>query len=341
MGAFLHLRWSHNLYQQPNPWSIIDPALAVVSERRSWLARIEPATGSVRWVAKVDNPWGSTACTAQRVFYLGSNLRCLDRESGDVRWDYNPPENYIGNVAATATSVLIGGWRGYTPLRSLDADTGKTQWVYPQTRNMQNPLPGPWGIAVVDVGTRTADDPSARLMLLREDGLIGSTFPMPAPMINTDRGTSLQAHADRLITVTRDGGVFVLDPRNDNSWIQVVAHPAGIMAVGRVESGDTLLFHDGDRRICAFDLRAGAMRWIGPRTAYRWSGFPAVELPGGRWIVRTNIGEVSLLSPDGAVLARQTIAQRISTGLALTANGLLVAGTKGALAGYELRDPAG
>jgi outer membrane protein assembly factor BamB len=340
MGVFLQHSWSHNLHQRPNPWSIITPTLALVAERRTWMACIDSPTGAVRWTAKIEIPWGIMAVTPQHVFHLGSNLRCFNRETGDLRWEYISPENYIGNVATTATGVLIGGWRGYTPLRCLDAATGEVRWVYLEIRNMQNPLPGPWGIAVVDVGTRTRDESSATLMLLGEDGTVRRTFPMPAPLMYTDRGTSLQMHADRLITVTRDGGLFLLDPRSDNGWIQIGAHPAGIMTVGRVGSGHTLLFRDGEGRICAFDVRAGALRWVGPPIRHYWDGVQAVELPDGRWIVSSDAGQVILIAKDGAVLAHQTIARRIGTQLALTANGLLVAGTKGTLAGYELRDPA-
>lgn len=340
MTAFLRPCWSHNLHQRPNPWSIITPALALVSERRSWLACIDPTTGAVRWTVSTGTAWGTMSWTSQQVFHLGPRLQCFDQETGEQRWEYVPPDNYIGHLAASDSSVLIGGWRGYTPLRSLDADTGEVRWVYPETRKMQNPLIGSWGIAVADAGTSTADEPSATLLLLHEDGTVQRTFPMPAPLMPTDWGTSLQGHADRLITVTRDGGVFVLDPHRDDGWIHVGAHPAGILSVGRVGSGDTLLFRDGEGCLCAFDLRSGTLRWVGPPIRHYWEGVRAVELPDGRWIVSSDAGQVLLISKDGAVLARQTIARRIGTQLALTADGILVAGTKSTLAGYELHDPA-
>jgi len=344
MTEFLQQCWSRNLHQQPNPWSIIDPALVVVSERLTWLARIDPTTGAVRWRISTGSTWGWMACTAQQVFHLESYIQCFDRETGELRWQHVPADHYIGaygNLAVGASGVLIGGWRGYRPLRCLDAATGELRWVYPETRYMLSPLLGPWGIAVADVGIGIGETQAPKLLLLDDDGRVWRTLRIPDQMLYADRDASLQIYGEYLIVATHDGGVFALNPLGDDDWTQIGAHPAGIATSTPLRSGDTLLFQDGAGQICAFDLRAGLPRWVMEPILYNRSDVVAVELPGGRWIVRTNIGEVSLLDPDGAVLARQTIAQRISTPLALTANGLIVAGTKSTLAGYQLSDPAG
>ncbi len=337
MALLFKPQWTYDLHHRPNRWSIISPTLAVVSERRTWLACLDPTTGQVCWDAYVGTAWGQLASTSQWIVHCGATIQCFDREQGTLAWKYDPGVRFLDHLVASARIVLTGGWRGYMPLRCLDTATGEVRWIYPDLRVMTCPLLGSWGIAVIDHGEATSPT-AATLLLMTEEGTVWRTLRMPEGVKYADMETAIQAYDDCLLAVTPHGSVFILNPRQDEEWIHVGTHLPGITTIAPIRSGNTLIIRDGDGHVCAYDLHSGMSRWIGPivRRQYGYS-IPAIELPDGRWVIGAGIGgQVLMLASDGVVLGTQTITQRITTAFGWTTNGLLVTGTKGTLSAYAL-----
>ncbi|WIX82984.1 PQQ-binding-like beta-propeller repeat protein [Amycolatopsis carbonis] len=126
------LRWERPLHQRP---SIHDFAVAdgdvLVHERSTRLVRLAGSDGTVHWDVPLGTWPRAVVVDGTDVFalpQLPSRLFCLSWPTGEPRWtrDVGWPS---GHVVASPNLVLVGGWRGYTPLRALDRTTGELRWT--------------------------------------------------------------------------------------------------------------------------------------------------------------------------------------------------------------------
>jgi hypothetical protein len=227
--------WSHTLHQQPGLGStFFSPPHILTAERTSRLVRLDPETGSLLWEAKIRNAWGWLTATDTLAFYLNqfTLLQCFAANTGGLVWERSLTDwNYFGYLVAAEKYLLVGGWRGYTPLHCLDAQTGNPLWRYPEQRDFGLPIPGPWGIALPDVI-------HAELIFLDwANGRIARRLPLPAGARIGERNSSIQRHGNNLIVTTNKGEIHLLNPLTDDVWQHVGSHDGGIATITPVISG--------------------------------------------------------------------------------------------------------
>jgi outer membrane protein assembly factor BamB len=329
---FLH-QWSHDLHQRP-PWDALLATRPLVTvERRNRLVRLDPDTGAMLWEVRVGGPWGWLAGTPKLVGYLCERrwLSCVDVANGALRWERPLGEEgaIYGRLVATDEYLLVGGWRGYTPLHCLDSHTGAERWRTPEARAYAPPIPGPWGVALPNVaaGVLLIVDPQTGAALRR--------FSLPADIRESDRQGSVQRHGQALLATTARGDLLLLDPATDRGWRALGVHAAGIATVRPTLLGDLLLFQETAGSLCAYDLAAGRPRWSSP-VPHRGERLPAVLLSQGRVAVGTSEGRLVLLDDRGQQLGGHTVGKRITTALGGLPADRIVFGTNGALVAYQV-----
>jgi hypothetical protein len=222
-------RWSHNLHQRPQWDSILAPGLIVTMERGNRLVRVDPVTGALLWEMRVGSAGGWLAATTTAIGYLSQHRQflCVDVTSGAILWErqLGDHRDFYGRLVATDEYLLVGAWRGYTPLHCIDTQTGIERWRTSEPRTFAPPIPGPWGVAVAERAAR-------ELLLL--DPPRGSTlqrFPLPAGVRESDYRSSVQRYGSALLATTVQGDLLLLDPAVDHGWRRIGFHDEGITSV--------------------------------------------------------------------------------------------------------------
>ncbi|UBV45123.1 PQQ-like beta-propeller repeat protein (plasmid) [Deinococcus taeanensis] len=105
-------------------------AVIVCPARRTKLIALDRMTGQEYWRANIQNPWGTLALSATHVYFLNQHARldAFDLHRGARLWSTELP-GPSGWLHADERSVVVGGWRNYTPLTCLEAATGEVRWT--------------------------------------------------------------------------------------------------------------------------------------------------------------------------------------------------------------------
>jgi outer membrane protein assembly factor BamB len=320
--------WRHDLHQRPNGRTIIAKDHLIAPERRSFLTRLDPTSGSPRWSAKVRDTWGWLAQDSERVFYLNQHalVQCLALDSGEARWTASLT-GISGWLVPTGPVVLVGGWRGYTPLAALDAATGELRWrmEWAGRSSFAEPVVGPWGVAVAAFDAR----PFVRFLEPASGTVLGEV-PLPDHGQSPDATALLRCSGDRLVLAGRDGRYHALaEPAGD--WEAVFTHSTGIATFSPPVLGDAVVFMDEKSRLNCYGLELGERRWSIPWQHGRRDLLPVARSPSGLLAVGSANGRVAVLDPSGTVLWSRVVAKRIETDLVWLDDQTLVTGTTSAL----------
>lgn len=327
--------WSHPLHQLPNALSIVTPGLLVLPERHSHLTRIDPTTGATMWTVHVEDTWGWLACSSERAFYLNqhSRLQCHLAGTGEALWVSNV-HGINGWLETTGQVILVGGWRGYTPLGALDAASGEPCWQlnWRGRQRLAKPVIGPWGIAVASL-----DAPLVRF-LDPETGTLTGEVPLPVHGQEPDATSLLRRHGEALLLAGRDGSYHQLDsPRS--SWRLLFKHTTGIATIAPPIVGDEVVFMDDAGRLNCYGLQDGLQHWTSLWHHNRCDRLPVALSPTGLLAVGSSYGRISLFEPAGGQVWSRVLAKRIETDMTWIDGRTLVAGTTNAL--VALRPPPG
>ena len=119
--------WERDLHQAGRATAVATtPGHVVVHERRTRLVSLDPDDGAVRWDVPAGT-WPRDLVLAGSYCLVlpqtPADLLCLDVHTGTLVWRAELAP-FSGNVVVTGDTVLVGGWRGYTPIRAFDLTTG-------------------------------------------------------------------------------------------------------------------------------------------------------------------------------------------------------------------------
>lgn len=324
--------WRHDLHQAPNPRTIVRSDLVIAPERRNRLVRLDPATGATGWSAHVENTWGWLAGASDRVFYLNqhSRLQCHALDSGEVRWTADL-RGINGWMVPAGAVLLVGGWRGYTPLLALEVETGEVRWRedWVGRQRIAEPLVGSWGIAVASL-----DEPVLRF-LVPETGATDGEVPLPAHGQEPDASPLLRRHGDRLLLAGKDGRMYQL-ARAGGPWTVLFEHADGIRTQAPPVVGSDVVFMDGSGHLNCYDVGTGERRWSTPWQHGRVDMLPAAASSQGMLAVGSANGRLAVFGRDGTQVWSKAVAKRIETDLAWLDDGTLLAGTTGSLIAVRL-----
>jgi hypothetical protein len=319
--------WRHDLHQRPTSRAVISPDLLLVQERRSYLTRLDPASGASLWSARVQTPWGWIARDPERVYYLNQHavVQCHALESGEPRWTATM-RGTNGWLVAAGPVVLMGGWRGYSPLAALDAATGEVRWQLdaPGRERLSEPVAGPWGIAVASLDAQVVRflDPAT--------GALRAEVALPDHGQDAVDTPLLRRAGDQLVLAGRDGRYHALAAPGGN-WAVLFKHPAGIATIAPPVFGDAVVFMDGAGHLNCYGLVRGDRRWTAAWQHGRRDHLPAARSPAGLLAVGSANGRLAVFDRSGCPLWSKVVAKRIETDLAWLDDQTLVAGTTGVL----------
>lgn len=319
--------WTRTLHQRPSERSVVTPELLLLPERQSRLTRIDPETGADKWSVHVKNTWGWLAHSSERVYYLNQHdhLQCHAMETGESLWTADLG-GIRGWLQLAGQVLLVGGWRGYTPLAGLDTATGSPCWQldWLGRRRIAQPIVGPWGIAAADL------DASVVQFRNPNTGVLTREVPLPAIGHEPDATPLLRCYGDVLVLAGRDGACNCLDSSR-SSWDVLFRHAEGIATIAPPIVGDDVLFMDNAGRLNCYRLRDGAQRWTAPWHHGTRDRLPVALSSAGLLAVGSSDGRVSVFDQTGRQVWSRVLAKRIETDLAWTNDHSLVAGTTGAL----------
>ncbi|MEU3272893.1 PQQ-binding-like beta-propeller repeat protein [Saccharomonospora sp. NPDC006951] len=300
------IRWERRLHQAgtDSGISVATGGEVVLHERRTRLVCLDPMTGARRWDVPVGTWPRALTIAEERCFALPQNasrLLCFDLETGDRVWS-TELDSTTGHLVVSGDALLAGGWRGYTPLRLMDRETGELRWRTADRSHTARPIAADGGVLVGEPGG------SAVRLLDRRDGAEIAAWPLPHPLIDTDnKATFTSAGNDRFLT--RCGLHSVVDIRPSQGTVRecLVAHH-DLASSAPVHVGGLLWLRERRGGFTVADL-------VDERVRYRVDvGQPlldhVVAVDSG-FVVASTTGTLFHLDSEGTVTERVTVSRRI------------------------------
>ncbi|MFC3500021.1 PQQ-binding-like beta-propeller repeat protein [Micromonospora krabiensis] len=210
-------RWRRQLHQHGSSsafggWAAA-PDLIVVHERSTRLVGVDLRDGATVW----DAPFGTwpraVVIVGDRCLGIAQNipqLVCFDLSSGQRLWSADLP-GFTGHIVSAGGVVLVGGWRGYTPLMAFDLRDGAPLWRSPGRVTTVAPM-------AVGAQVLLADPATGEIRLIDpRDGSQVNAWSLPEPVVSDDSRTVFATlEARRLLVASALGA----------QWKSILRHPA-------------------------------------------------------------------------------------------------------------------
>lgn len=226
---------------------------------------------------------------------------------------------YSGHVVATTETVIVGGWRGYTPMAGFNLDDGRLLWL--TQRPTDTVLPLPWGGGVL-LGSGT----KAWLIDPRE-GRELRRWRLPEPLAGTDhRPAFTLIDPDRCLALCGPRSVAAIELSSD-LVNRLFRHDADLMASAAEFTGGVVLLRERGAGYVAVDPEYGSALWnvdVGQPLA------EGVGRDDKGFVLVSQGGVLFRLRSDGHVLERSSSVARVTALLDLGA-GVMIMVTKGTL----------
>ncbi|MGW6982438.1 outer membrane protein assembly factor BamB family protein [Streptomyces sp. NPDC054932] len=187
------VRWERDLHQRgAHSAFAVGPDCVVLHERRTRLVCVGRTDGAVRWDIPVGTWPRAIVLAGDRVLVLPQQpdlLSCVDLGTGEVLWSVRTPR-FTGHLTATDDTVVVGGWRGYTPMAGLDLADGRVRWTEESSAQWVQPLA--WGGGVL-----TGTGAEAVLVDARGGGHL-DRWRLPEPLPGWDGAVFAPLGGDRV-----------------------------------------------------------------------------------------------------------------------------------------------
>ncbi|WP_326824439.1 outer membrane protein assembly factor BamB family protein [Streptosporangium sp. NBC_01756] len=314
--------WERQLHQRGSASALaVTEALVVVHERHTRLVCLDRHDCSVRWDVPIGTWPRAVVVAGDRCLVLPQDtdqLFCLDLTTGSAVWRAGLPQ-YSGHVVATAETVVVGGWRGYTPMLAFNVKDGRLLWRTQRRVATVRPLSWNGGMLLGEGSEAWSMDP--------RDGTELDRWRLPEPSVETDdRPAFTMIGPDRCL---------------------VPCGPRSVASI-RLSSGlvERFFHHDADLSSSAAEFIGGVV-WLRERGAgylavdpgdgsVLWNVDVGQPLVGGvvrdgeGFVVASAGGVLFRLRSDGHILERSLSATRVAALRDLGAGKMLMV-TKGTL----------
>ncbi|WP_158842338.1 outer membrane protein assembly factor BamB family protein [Saccharothrix deserti] len=302
----IEVRWERQLHQAGSDTGLAVAAngQVVVHERHTRLVCLDPVDGSVRWDIPVGKWLRALVATGRRCLVLPQDtdrLLCVDLDTGERVWSADL-RGWTGHVVVAGDTVLVGGWRGYTPLRALDLATGQVLWETADCTHTVRP-------AAVE-GRFLIGEPagsSARLIDAREPRE-SSAWLLPQPLVDPDyRAAFTAAGRDRFLMRCGDHAVAEIVP--STGTVREFVLPGSDLTQAAPEYVDGRLWVSERRAgYVVVDLADGrVLHRIDVRQPLAGRAVPI----GSGVVIAGTAGTLFRLGADGQVVERAAVARRI------------------------------
>lgn len=323
--------WERRLHQGGSAKELsLTPDQVVVHERCTRLVGLDRWTGSLRWDVSVGTYPRAVVTAGDRCLVIAQNsdqLFCLDVRTGDLLWNSELPR-WTGHVVTTADTVLVGGWRGYTPLMAFDLRTGARRWDTARRLDTVLPLPAGEGVLVGAPGATNIR------LVDRCNGEELSCWRLPEPLISSDdRPAFTPIGTDRFLV--RCGQRSVVDIRLSSADVrELIRAEADLVSTAVEYTAGVLWLRELRGGYVAADPANGHVLWrvdIGQPLIDQ-----AIWTEAG-FVVASSSGGLFLLDSVGQVLKRTAVARRIAA-LRSAGPAELLVRTKGTLLAVAVLD---
>lgn len=275
----------------------------VVHERNTRLVGLDPVEGSVRWDVPVGT-WPRAVVVAEpHCLVIPQNtggLLCLDVETGEDIWQAEPG-SFAGHVVVDEELVLVGGWRGYTPLSAVDLRTGVPRWRAGTHGGTVLP-------AVTEAGFLLGEPGGDSVRLIdRDDGRELTTWSLPEPLAGPDVGPAFRVEGGGFLTRCGDRLVVRIVPAEAKA--EIVFRAERDLAPRAVDLCGGLLWLAGRRGgYTVVDPSDGAERW---RIQHDRRFVASVASVAGGFAIADEGGSLFRIDLAGLVSERARLTQRI------------------------------
>lgn len=301
----IDIGWARPLHQAGSETGLAVAGDAlVVHERHSRLVSVDPADGSTRWDVHVGTWPRAVAISGQRCLVLPQNtnqLLCLDLATGERVWS-SDLHQFTGHLVVADDTVLVGGWRGYTPLRVLDTATGQLRWETDDRVHTVRPVVAEGGFLIGE-----PDSPVVRVIDRQELREI-SSWSLPQPLVGYDNRSAF----------TTLGGHRFLARCGPRSVVEIVPSEGTVREVVLAESdvgfsvpaqiGGLLWMHDRGAGFTVVDPADGR---VSHRVDVRQPLVDQVVPVDNGFVVAGTAGTLFHLDAGGQVSTRRTVSRRI------------------------------
>ncbi|MBB5801310.1 outer membrane protein assembly factor BamB [Saccharothrix ecbatanensis] len=328
--------WARQLHQAGSDSGLAVAADAlVVHERHTRLVSVDPADGSTRWDVHVGNWPRAVVITGRRCLVLPQHpdkLLCLDLDTGERIWS-SDLRRFTGHLVVAGDVVLVGGWRGYTPLRVLDTATGQVRWETDDCVHTVRPVVAEGGFLIGEPGS-----PMVRLIDRQELRELTS-WSLPQPLVGHDnqavfttddgRGFLVRCGSRSVVEIApSEGTVREVVLAESDLGFSAPVHVNGLLWIYDREAGFTVADPGDGRVLRRVDVRQPLVDQVVP--------------VGNGFVVAGTNGTLFHLDADGQVITRVTVSRRIralrtldSVRVLAMAKGTLLAARVGNSASHE------
>ncbi|MEU7001778.1 PQQ-binding-like beta-propeller repeat protein [Nonomuraea sp. NPDC046570] len=314
--------WERQLHQRGSTSALaIAGDRVVVHERHNRLACLDRHDGAVRWDVPVGTWPRAVVVYGDRCLVLPQNsdqLVCLDLPTGSVMWRAGL-RGYSGHVVATPEAVLVGGWRGYTPIVAVNLQDGRPLWRTQQCAATVRPEPWGGGVMLGSGSEAWLIDP--------RDGMELGRWRLPEPLADTDNRQAFTVIGpDRCLALCGTRSVAAM--RLSSSIVeQLFRHDTGLLGFAPEFTGGVVWLRDRQGGYLAVDPEDGSELWHVDVAQPLADG---VVRDGDGFVIGSQGGVLLRLRSDGQVLERASSAARIAA-LRGLGTGEVIMVTKGTL----------
>jgi outer membrane protein assembly factor BamB len=327
--------WERNLHQAGCAAGLaVTGEHIVIHERRTRMVGLDPRDGTQRWDVPVGTWPRGIVIAGERCLVIPQSaprLSCLDVRTGELLWSALLAE-FTGHLVATRDTVLVGGWRGYTPLTAFDLRTGTLLWQSAKSAEIAVP-------AVADAGVLVGEPNGSEIRLIDpRSGRTRSQWSLPEPLASGDAEPVLTPlDADRVLA--RSGPRTVVEISLSTGAVADFYRSdedLASQAVGR--TGSTLWVPNARGGTLAIDTHYGRpMRAFGAVRPF--VGHP-VQVDSG-FVLAAHHGLLGLVDPDLKASCNSKFITRRINALCTHGPGTVLVLTKGTLRVVEVDMTAG
>ncbi|MEV4940713.1 PQQ-binding-like beta-propeller repeat protein [Streptomyces zaomyceticus] len=320
--------WERELHQRGGASVfVVGSDCVVLHERHTRLVCLERADGTVRWDVPLGTWPRGIVLAGDRVLVLPQApnlLSCIDLRTGALLWSA-PTPRWTGNLAVHSDTVVIGGWRGYTPMSGLDLDGGGVRWTTPSSVRSVRTLA--WADGVLTGSGHEA------VLLDPADGSDLARWRLPYPLAGPDTKAFVPVDAERVVAVCEAASLATFGIGADEPARLGSYDPFG--ALGYVH-GAVWMLRSG-RGFLAVDPTDGSSQWS--VEADRRMVADPLPYADGLLVGDVN-GGIRRLGPDGRTAEGCSLPGRRLDALAAADDGGLFFAAKGTFGSFAFTSKA-
>ncbi|WP_392957440.1 PQQ-binding-like beta-propeller repeat protein [Streptomyces sp. LN245] len=320
--------WERELHQRGGvSVFVVGPDCVVLHERHTRLVCLERVDGAVRWDVPLGTWPRGIVLAGDRVLVLPQApnlLSCIDLRTGASLWSA-PTPRWTGNLAVHSDTVVIGGWRGYTPMSGLDLADGGVRWTTPSPVTSVRTLAWAGGVLTGSGHEAVLLDPA--------DGSDLARWRLPDPLAGPDAKAFVPVDAERVVAVCEASSLVTFGIGADEPTRLGSYDPFG--AVGYIP-GSVWMLRSG-RGFLAVDPVDGTSTWS--VEADRRIVVDPLPYADGVLVGDAN-GGIRRLGPDGRTVEGCSLPGRRLDALAAAGDGGLFFAAKGTFGSFTFSPKA-